>query len=337
MSGTTPNVHKLQYQLGQVQARITFRRIWRSIPKDEEHAAHRVQMLAKTTGTPCLALVALPTEPGLMLSNMEMKIMSRQYLSLPLEPTLRLPTAFNIRCCCSQIGSRTNEFCKGTHLYNCQKENSFKDRHSAMQNLIIQSFASVGLETIPEPQITPPSEIVCSANGNEIAKAPMRFDIIAPPVSQENKQMCMDLTIVSHVTREHLLNAASQKALHHASQAVGNKRTKYQNCYDKEYQVFLPLVAETSGAIHFNFEKLFENLATRVNGRPPIQASWAAPTFAKYWMQRTSVELWRQISHSLIKIANSSLRLDARATSPTNSQSSYRSGYSTDPDDYLSA
>ena len=337
MSGTTPNVHKLQYQLGQVQARITFRRIWRSIPKDEEHAAHRVQMLAKTTGTPCLALVALPTEPGLMLSNMEMKIMSRQYLSLPLEPTLRLPTAFNIRCCCSQIGSRTNEFCKGTHLYNCQKENSFKDRHSAMQNLIIQSFASVGLETIPEPQITPPSEIVCSANGNEIAKAPMRFDIIAPPVSQENKQMCMDLTIVSHVTREHLLNAASQKALHHASQAVGNKRTKYQNCYDKDYQVFLPLVAETSGAIHFNFEKLFENLATRVNGRPPIQASWAAPTFAKYWMQRTSVELWRQISHSLIKIANSSLRLDARATSPTNSQSSYRSGYSTDPDDYLSA
>ena len=97
MSGTTPNIHKLQYQLGLVQARLTFRRIWRSIPKDEVHAPHRVQMLAKTTGTPCLALVALPTEPGLMLSDIEMKIMSRQYLSLPPEPTLRLPTSFNIK------------------------------------------------------------------------------------------------------------------------------------------------------------------------------------------------------------------------------------------------
>jgi hypothetical protein len=63
-------------------------------------------MLVETTGTRSLALVAEGTEPSLMLSNIEMKLMLRQYLSLLLEPTgtLNLPEG-DIKCCCCQMDS----------------------------------------------------------------------------------------------------------------------------------------------------------------------------------------------------------------------------------------
>ena len=171
--------------------------------------------------------------------------------------------------------------------------------------------------------------------GNRMNQTQKRFDIVAPPVSQDNKYMCMDVSIVSHVTREHL-EKASCIPLHHAHESMTLKRCKYRDHYCPEYQVFVPLIAETSGAIDTNFEKLYENLATRVSGRPPLQANWAAPTFSKYWMQRTSVELWRHISFSLMKVANSSLRLNARAVSSISNTASRRSP-SAEPEDHLDA
>ena len=329
-SGTSPNTYKLQYQLGQVHARIMFRRVWRSIlPKEQ---THRAQMLAKTTGTPSLALVAIPTEPGLTLSNIEMKLMLRQYLSLPLEPTLNLPEG-DIKCCCSQMGSRKKEVCKGNHLYNCQQESAFVDRHTVIVSILISALESVGIVPAIEEPVTTPRAI--AGPGNRMNQTQKRFDIVAPPVSQDNKYMCMDVSIVSHVTREHL-EKASCIPLHHAHESMTLKRCKYRDHYCPEYQVFVPLIAETSGAIDTNFEKLYENLATRVSGRPPLQANWAAPTFSKYWMQRTSVELWRHISFSLMKVANSSLRLNARAVSSISNTASRRSP-SAEPEDHLDA
>ena len=93
--------------------------------------------------------------------------------------------------------------------------------------------------------------------------------------------------------------------------AITTKRRKYFAQVQHETEVFIPLVCETSGAIHQNYQKLYEQLANRVNGLPPVQANWAAPTFASYWMQKTSVVLWRETARALLRIAAESARVSA--------------------------
>ena len=114
--------------------------------------------------------------------------------------------------------------------------------------------------------------------------------------------MCMDITVTSHTTREYFAQACN-KPLVNMANAITQKRNKYAGDLNQETEVFVPLVCESSGAIHTNYHTLFVNIGNRVNGAAPMQAFWVTPNFASYWMQRVSVTLWRGTTQSLLRIA----------------------------------
>ena len=150
-----------------------------------------------------------------------------------------------------------------------------------------------------------------------------RYDFVAPSAASNSRLLCMDVTVTSHTTKEYL-SAALNKPAVNVTNAVTAKRSKYYPHVQHDTEVFVPLAAETSGVIHHNFPKMYAHLGTCVNGQPPLQASWSAPTFTSYWMQRTSVVLWRETARGLIRLATASKRSTGRLTSadgPINSLS----------------
>ena len=232
-----------------------------------------------------------------------MVIMLRQYLSMPLESVLGLPKN-RIACCCSGPQTKKHEVCAGSHLFNCRQQGAFTIRHEAVKTLVSEAFYSAGLLTeLERPVYTAPQ---VGVNNNRLSIK--RFDICAPSVEPTGKVFCMDITITSHVTKEHFAKA-TETPLVNANQAGISKRTKYRDHIHTDTEVFLPLAAQTNGAMHCNYIRLYERLAMRVNGRPPLQANWAAPTFASYWMQRTSCIIWRESIRALLRIAARSTRL----------------------------
>ena len=306
LNSTSVSAYKIQRTLGNINARLTYRRLWSALPVD---SSHRIQLLAKSTGTPSLALSAIPTEPAMMLSNKEMVIMLRQYLGLALESTLGLPPT-PLRCCCSGAHTTRHNTCNGDHLYNCKQQSAFVVRHTAIMSVVAECFKSVGIE--PEIERVVHTAPQVGANNNRLVLK--RFDVVAPAADPNSRMLCMDITVTSHVTKEYHKQAAL-KPLVNANNSCTAKHTKYRNDVHQDTEVLVPLVAETSGALHQNFKKLYEHLATRANGRPPLQANWAAPTYAAYWMQRTSCTLWRETARALMRIAAKSIRLAGRQPS----------------------
>jgi len=307
LTGKTPDQTKLQSALSITYNYTVFRDVWRRIPKTD---AHRAQMLAKTTGTPSLVFNVIPTEPGLVLSNIEMKMTMCQYLSLPLEPLLRVPAdpKHAIACCCRPLGSKKpREICHGNHLFNCKREDAFLKRHNAILDVVAKAFKAVYITPAVERRVQTVAKI--GKKNNRLSLK--RFDISAAPADSDSKTLCLDITVSSHTTKEYLVRYGVNKPLYSISNAITTKRKKYFAQVQHETEVFVPLVCETTGAIHHNYQKLYEHLANRVNGLPPVQANWAAPTFASYWMQRTSVVLWRETARALLRLAAESARVAA--------------------------
>ena len=82
MTSTTPCSFKLQHYLSSLHSRCGFRKLWSDINPQSDH---RIMILAKTTGTPMIPLSIMPTEPGLVFSNIVTRFILRQMMSLPLE------------------------------------------------------------------------------------------------------------------------------------------------------------------------------------------------------------------------------------------------------------
>lgn len=292
--GPTPDCHKLQGTLSKVYSRIHFRMNWRSL---DLYDMHRIQVLAKTTGTPQLALQALPTEPGFCMSNAEFRLMLRQLIGLDLPQALGLNLP-DMECCCNTAYPRMRKFCTPQHLFNCQAEQAFTKRHDAILNVVAAAFRSVSIN----PSIERTTQAVRRQRANGSQVPPKRFDIVAPPADDSSRSMCMDITVTSHTTREYFAQAC-KKPLVNVANAITQKRTKYADDLNQDTEVFVPLVCETSGAIHTNYHTLFVNIGNRVNGVAPMQAFWVTPNFTSYWMQRVSVVLWRETAQSLLRIA----------------------------------
>ena len=164
---------------------------------------------------------------------------------------------------------------------------------------VAEAYRSVNLPVILEKPVQTAPNI--EAKNNRLSLK--RYDIFGPSADSNGKMLCLDVSVASHLAKEHLANARN-KSLVNAVNAVTAKHTKYSKYIDRETELFVPLIGETSGALHKNYYTLFSNLGTRVNGEPPLQASWSARTFATYWMQRTSAVLWRETARSLQRIAN---------------------------------
>jgi len=301
MGKPTPNNHHLQRDLSRFQARRTFRNLWNSTSKD---SAQRIQILDNTTGTPSLALTALPTEPGLQLTNIETVIMLRQYLSMPLEPVLGLPLSKPLRCCCSVQFGPKKETCSGTHLFNCNKQSAFTQRHEAVKAVVQECYKSAGIIAEVERPVSSVPRV--SQAGKRLN--PKRFDLWAPAPDFVGKNYCIDISIVSHVSKEHF-QKATETVLHSANEQVTLKSAKYRADVQHETEVLVPLCAQSNGAMHKHFGVLFAQLGERVNGLPPLQANWASPTFAAYWLQRTSCTIWRETARGLLRISKASSQL----------------------------
>ena len=170
-------------------------------------------------------------------------------------------------------------------------------------DVVAKAIRSVGIS--PEIERVVHNAQTIGANNNRLAQK--RFDIVSPAAEANDRMLCFDVSIVSHVTNEHITRALN-KPLVAATHACANKHSKYYNYTHHETEVFIPLIAETSGCLHKNFNKLYAHFGSRVNDEPPLQANWSAQTFTQYWLQRTSVVVWRETARSLMRLARASIR-----------------------------
>ena len=306
MTGTTPHPVKLQKTLSQYSARVYFRMIL----AEAKAPAHRIQLLDNTTATPSLVLLALPTEPGLQMKNKELVIMLRQYLSLPIEPVLGLPER-PINCACSKPSRPAKA--AGDHLFNCNHQGSYTYRHEVLKTVVNSAIRSVGIPTEIERRVlSTPGHRTNRSRGRYDNDNQKRYDIVAPALTEDFKLTCIDITMVSHVAKDITAAKNFNSALVAANNATRLKHNKYDQEINTDTECLFPLAAQSNGALHPNYRKLFEQLATRVNRRPPIHANWAAPSFASYWMQRTSCALWRESARTVINVSSESRRLNGR-------------------------
>ena len=307
MTGTTPHPVKLQKTISQYSARVYFRMIL----AEAKAPQHRIQLLDNTTGTPSLVLHALPTEPGLQLKNKEIVIMLRQYLSLPIEPVLGLPDT-PIDCACSKPSHLAKA--AGDHLHNCNHQGCFTNRHEVIKFVVNSAIRSVGVPTEIERRVlsTPGGRRSNRNQRRDDKDNQKRYDIVAPALTEDSKLTCMDITVVSHVTKEITTAKNFNSALVAANSATKLKHSIYDVEINTDTECLLPLAAQANGALHPNFRKLYEQLATRVNRRPPTHANWAAPSFAAYWMQLTSCAIWRETARFVISVASESKRINGR-------------------------
>ena len=307
MTGTTPHPIKLQKSLSQYSSRVYFRMIL----AEAKAPQHRIQLLDNTTGTPSLVLLALPTEPGLQLKNKEIVIMLRQYLSLPIEPVLGLPDT-PIDCACSKPSRLAKA--AGDHLHNCNHQGCFTNRHEVVKFVVNSAIRSVGIPTEIERRVLSAPGVRRSnrKQRHDDKDNQKRYDIVAPALTEDSKLTCMDVTVVSHVTKEITTAKNFNSALVAANNATKLKHSIYDVEINTDTECLLPLAAQANGALHPNFRKLYEQLATRVNRRPPTHANWAAPSFAAYWMQLTSCAVWRETARFVISVASESKRINGR-------------------------
>ena len=102
-----------------------------------------------------------------------------------------------------------------------------------------------------------------------------------------------DLTFPT-VSCSSMLPAAAETSLLAAQTAEKAKCAKHGPAAAANNLVFVPVSIEATGAWGKRAQALLTQLAKRVDDVAPINATWAAPTFTQYWLQRMGVHLHRK-------------------------------------------
>ena len=286
---------KLQRSLSQFHARATFRFL---IEQRNTPSARR-QLLDNSTSSPSLALRAIPTEPGLQLTDKAFRIMLRTYLSLPLERTLGLPEK-RIRCACASKDKEPT-YAEGDHLFNCNKQSNFSQRHEAIKSVLVSAVNSVGIHVAKERKVSP-------------SDSQKRLDLVIAPFDESSRELWVDVTIASHVSKEITKGRATLPTtpLFAAECAIKTKRNKYKNDINLETQEFVPLAAQCNGALHNDYRKTLYRLSKLNRHCPPVNANSATPTYCAYWAQRINCTLWQGTANALINVATQSMAAAGR-------------------------
>ena len=171
-------------------------------------------------------------------------------------------------------------------------------RHDQIVDVVAQAYKSVYIT--PERERAVASVPAIGPDGRRPPRK--RYDLVAEPCDGGTKVYCMDVKVASHTYIKNLYNAR-HKPLSNAMISHAKKHSKYRKHINPDCEMMVPLIAETSGAIHNSFHRVFSHIGLRANGKPPPQASWSAPTFEAYWLQRTSVVLWRETARLLLFVA----------------------------------
>ena len=266
-----------------------------TIPGD---SPHRIQMLAKTSGTTGLLLRALPNEYDTTFSNIHFTVMLNQYLS-SLQPEHVGLQSFDTVCSCSDIANPANaKKCDVIHMHNCQREQKFSSRHKCLQHVFKHAVQSIGVEPELERQLAPK----LNPNNPGARTLSKRADVSIPAIPGYSKLMHTDITVASH-TAQQQFSTAIKRPLVNAESAYKAKLAKYAGHYDPNTEGFMPLVFESSGAIHTTTIKTIGLLARIVDNKPPLEATWATPTFISYWLTKMSCTLWRETAAGLLLLA----------------------------------
>jgi hypothetical protein len=311
-------VDKIQHTLGRIHSVIQFRNNWNDIPKND--VPRRTQYLANSVPTTSIWLRNLPNNRKFRFNKFEYRFNLLQHFALDkdIDTLLGLPPQ-PIACACNKSSFRApdDEGGRGRipratyqHMVNCLNEGAFVIRHNQLINDCTDAVRSVGLTPILEAQA---SKTPTATTHQHQIQQKKRFDVTVAGISNTNTLQC-DVTVASHRQQEKQMSqGCSNFALYAANSASKHKVNIYQDHIYPDSETVVPLVAETSGAIHPSFTKFFEAMGTRVEGKAPLEANWTTPTFSSYWLAVVSATLRRECARSLQRIARKALALSGQA------------------------
>jgi hypothetical protein len=242
--------------------------------------------------------------PQVSVLGAERRNRHQALLRLPILPLFNMPEGTDCHCKRKlQGGTRTT--LSESHLLKCNGSKVMTTRHNAISNVIVDMVKSAKLAPIVEQ---------LASEGHD---ARLRFDVSIDRVTGFAQNMKCDITVVNPLST-HLVAQAAVTPRSAADTKVTKKTDKYKQFLNQTDE-FVPLVFETFGAVHPNVFHVVNTLSKRVANVPPPSATWTAPTFTAYWMQRLSCCLWRENARSI-------------ATIVAMTKNSYRTGASTSTD-----
>jgi len=319
---------KLQRDLSHLFAVVQFRRVWKATTQQDSEL--RTQLLANTVKSTNLWLRVTPDNLRFRFTPFEFRLNLLQHFALDkdINILLGLDSATNpadappsIPCVCTNNDFRINDGPRHTaahpqrqhskratysHLINCIHKNAYQYRHTSIVDVCADATRAVNLHPELELQVSiaPP---VTGNNNQKLEKK--RFDVTVGGIAPLLKTLQVDVSVTSHrQTEEQFRTGCARYPMYAADSKVKEKLAKYADCVFPDSEVVVPLVCETSGAIHSNFQKFFASLALRVDNHAPPAATWTTPTFITYWMAVTSCTLRRETAKSLQRLARAALR-----------------------------
>jgi hypothetical protein len=281
---------------------------------DKNDTIQRTQYLANSVPSTSIWLRILPNNPLFKFNRQEYRFNLLQHFALDkdIDSLLELPLQ-PIACACNRMCFRAPDDSTPratyNHLVSCTQASAFITRHNQLINICADAVRSVGLT----PQLeTQASRLPTATVHQHQIQQKLRFDITASGISNTNTLQC-DVSVTSHRQRDRRLKEGGANfALHAADDACKTKINKYQHAIYPDSETIVPLVAETSGAIHLGVIKFFEALGTRVDNKPPLEATWTTPSFSSYWLAAFSATLRRESARSLQRLARKALALSGR-------------------------
>ena len=127
-------------------------------------------------------------------------------------------------------------------------------------------------------------------------------DLLVRGGGPEMADAIWDLTFPS-VSCASVLPGAADTRLLAAQTAENAKCSKHGPAAVANNLEFVPVAIEATGAWGKRAQALLRQLARRVDDVAPSNATWAAPTFTQYWLQRMGVHLLRSRMEGIQRIA----------------------------------
>jgi hypothetical protein len=302
-------VDKTQKILGRMHNAVLFRDAWRAIEVD--NIPRRTQFLANTVPTSNLWLRNIPSNPKFRLDKFCFQFNLFQHFCLDNNIDQILGVNDKMHCCCSKDivasdNSRANATRPATygHFVNCTRQSAFTARHNLIVQVVADAVRAAGLNPQLEAMVNRP---VATPSTGHNQMSQKRFDVTVAG-ADELLVIHTDISVTSSRQRDDAIaQGGAKRPLHAAKSKVQQKLNTYKNLTFLDTETLIPLVAETSGAIHPNFAKFFAALGNRVDNRPPLDAIWTTPTFATYWLAVTSMTLRRETARACQRLADAAL------------------------------
>jgi hypothetical protein len=248
----------------------------------------RAQYLSKTSRGARAFLNACPTDAGLYISNADMVIALRMWMRLPLLPLFDAPG--DLTCFCQDHTLLTEE-----HILNC---NGFAAR-DVRHDTITLCFQEMLQAAVHRPVLLEP-------RASTQASVHHRFDLSVAAFDAQSRNLKLDITVRNPQAKSMVVRA-SAASLVAATEGVNDKLRAYSP-FLVPSDWFMPLALESFGGLHQNIFTLLSICAHRVGNVPPDSASFLAPSFSTYWLQRISCTLMRENARLVSVIVSGCLR-----------------------------